>query len=257
MEGAGGVKGLHVPRKPAALARRSPKARACAGCRSSRTSKSPRADRARPPRPAGLRRAHRAGRHALRDPRHLRQARDPRRGCDLRPGLVLEPAAAGPRCAGRAAAPVRKRDRRAGGPHRPHRDAQPAWRLRVRPDHHPARRRALHDRHRLGPGNPRRRPDHAPHRTRRTRSPDRRERDGRGVVGDRAAQRVGACAEGAEGCGEGGVCPREPRARRQEFTPGRPAGASIRSSAASSSTTSPSSRALSSLVPASSPATTK
>ena len=82
----------------------------------------------------------------------------------VRPELVFQAAAAGARCAGGAAAPVRQRHRHAGGQDGLHRAAERTRRLRERPDDHPHRAEHLPDRHRLGAGHARLRLDLAPHR---------------------------------------------------------------------------------------------
>ena len=116
------------------------------------------------PRPARRRRSHTLGRPDWLDWVVARAARDAAGGRALRPDLVRQAAAAGPRRARGAAAPVRQRDRRRARPDGLHADAQRARRLRERPHRDPARRRPLPDRHRLGAGDARRRLDRAPHR---------------------------------------------------------------------------------------------
>jgi hypothetical protein len=66
-----------------------------------------------------------------------RAARHPRGGGAVRPELVLQAAAAGPRRAGGAAAPVRQRDGHAHRADGLHADAQRPRRLRERPDRDP------------------------------------------------------------------------------------------------------------------------
>ena len=68
-----------------------------------------------------------------------RAAGDARGGRALRPDLVRQAAAAGPRRARRAAASLRQRDGRRARAHGLHADAERARRLRERPDGDPAR----------------------------------------------------------------------------------------------------------------------
>ena len=125
--------------------------------------------------------------------RARRAARVPRGRRRLRPDVVRQIRAEGPRRARRAAAPVRERDRRAGRPDGLHGDAQRARRLRERPDDHARSRRddVLHP-HRLGADDARLRVDRAPHRRRRARGAGRRHQRVLGAVGDGA--------EGARRC---------------------------------------------------------
>ena len=122
-----------------------------------------------------------------------RATRHARSGRALRPDLVLQAAAAGPRCACGSATPVRERDRHRCRPDGLYRVAERAWRLRERPDDHPAGAGALPDRHRLGADHSRHRLDRPPHRPGRAGLPHRRGCDvfralGDGAEGARAAR---------------------------------------------------------------------
>ncbi len=118
-------------------------------------------------------RSRRTGMAALGAARATRHARS---GGDLRPDVVRQAAGAGSRCAGRAAAAVRQRDRRAGRQDGLHRDAQCARWLRERPHRDAPGRRSLSADHRLGAAAARSRLDHAPHRAARARGSHRRQR---------------------------------------------------------------------------------
>ncbi len=104
---------------------------------------------------------------ALAGRRDRRAAGDARGGGALRPDLVRQAAAFGPRRPRGARAALRQRDRRRPGAHGLHRAAERARRLRERPDDHPARSRELPPRHRLGAADPRRRLDRPAHRRQR------------------------------------------------------------------------------------------
>ena len=128
--------------------------------------------------PAHARQAGMARRHGA------RAAGDPAGGRALRPDVVRQAPAAGPRRARGAAAAVRQRDGRRPGPHGLHADAEPARRLRERRHRDPPRRRPLPGRHRLGAGAARPRLDRAPHRRRRSGGAGRRQRHDRRALAD-------------------------------------------------------------------------